>query len=143
MNNKLTVLLVDDARYVRDRLAELLLEIAGVEVVGQAGDVDAGLHLVEELKPDVVLLDIGLPGRCGTELLKTVRERSHSPVIVVLTNYIFPALRQYCADLGADFFFDKATECEKVVQVCRDLLQARGHKETGANPREQGAKADT
>ncbi len=142
MNNKIRVLLVDDVRFVRDRLAELLVETAGVEIVGQADDVDAGIHLVEELKPDVVVLDIDFPGRSGTELLETVRKRSSNPVIVVLSNYVFPALRQHCADLGANFIFCKATEPEKVVQVCQDLLDARRQNEAGGRSQEPGSKLD-
>src|SRR5579864_4767535 len=61
----LRVVLVDDSLEVRRRVAESLSEVQGVVIVGQAGDVPSGLRLLSEQQPDVLILDIELPGQSG------------------------------------------------------------------------------
>jgi DNA-binding NarL/FixJ family response regulator len=122
------VVLVDDAVFLRERLAELLSALEGVEVVGQAVDVPSGSTLVRELRPDVLVLDIDLPGQSGLELLEKIGRQEDGPLIIVLTNYDYPVLRHGCAKLGADFYFYKPIEFERVTEVCQDLAKRRTRK---------------
>jgi two-component system response regulator DesR len=123
VNKKVRVLLVDDACCVRERLAELLLEIEGVEIAGQAGDVPTAVRLIERDRPDVLVMDVDLPGRSGLELLETLRRGCARPVIIVLSYHDVPALRSRCAQLGASFYFYKPEEVERVAEVCQDLAR--------------------
>ncbi len=127
VNSPIRVVLVDDAVVVRERIASFLSVLVGVEVVGQAGDALAGLALVHEHQPDVLVLDIGLPGQSGIELLEVVKQLKPSPLVIMLTNYDDAKLREKCLQLGADFYFHKPAEFEKTLDVCQELAAIRAH----------------
>lgn len=117
------VLIVDDSAIVRERLADLLNELTGVELVGQAEDGMQGFEQVVKLKPDVAIIDVRMPRRTGIDLLRYVSKSSRELRVIVLTNYPTPENRKKCFELGADYFFDKSSEIEKVINVLKDLQQ--------------------
>lgn len=95
---KLRVLLVDDHALVRAGIRALLERGELVEVVGEAGDGHEALDLIEKLRPEVVLLDLAMPGASGFEVLKTTSEKFPEVHVIVLTvhegeEYAFQALR--------------------------------------------------
>lgn len=122
----LRVLIIDDSVVIRQRLIGLLEETSGVQVAGVATDGRQGLDAILKLRPDVVILDIRMPGIGGIEVLESLQERDVSPTIVVLTNFPYPAYRKRCHELGAAYFFDKSTEFAAAVDVLRGL-SANGH----------------
>ncbi len=124
-NKKIKVVLVDDSALIRERVAAALSALDGVEVVGQAADVPTGKRLLAEHQPDVLILDIDLPGETGLDLLQNGNVQRQSLMIIMLTNYDHPKLRERCAELGANFFFHKPTEIEKTMDVCRELVARR------------------
>jgi DNA-binding NarL/FixJ family response regulator len=124
----LNVLLVEDSILMRAHVVSSLSAIKGVGAIRQAGDVPSGLRLLETLKPDVLILDIELPGQTGLDLLKIVRKKDAAVVIIILTNHDHPMLRQKCADLGANFYFNKLTEFERVAEVCHELAARRAQQ---------------
>ena len=117
------VLIVDDSTIVRVRLADLVLEIDGVESVAQAQDASRGLDLVKTLKPDVAIFDVRMPQRSGIDLLEDVKRIGQTLKVIMLTNYPTPESREKCFSLGADYFFDKSSEIEQVIDVLKDLQQ--------------------
>lgn len=119
------VVLVDDSAVVRERVAATLSALGGVAVVGQATDVSEGLKLLRETKPDLLILDIGLPGESGLTLLETAKAEQLVPTIMMLTNQDHPRLRQHCLDLGANHYFHKPTEFENMIDLCFELANAK------------------
>ena len=117
------VLIADDSQVVRERLVDLLSDLTGVELVGQAEDGMQAFELVVRLKPDVAIVDVRMPRRTGLDLLRYVSKNPHAPRVIILTNYPTPENREKCFELGADYFFDKSSEIEKVVDVLKDLQQ--------------------
>jgi DNA-binding NarL/FixJ family response regulator len=117
------VLIADDSPIVRERLADLLHQVAGVEVVAQAENGTRALEMMRSLQPDVAIIDLRMPGRSGVDLLGEVRTGWRSPTIIVLTNYCTPENREKCLALGADYFLDKSNEVEKVIGVLQELMQ--------------------
>jgi DNA-binding NarL/FixJ family response regulator len=115
------VFIADDSLVLRERLEEMLSELPGVEIMGYAQDVPGALTSIKTLQPDVVILDIRMPGGSGVDVLQDIKRDRQTPVIIVLTNYPYPQYRKKCMDLGADFFFDKSTEFEKVTAVFKEL----------------------
>ena len=115
------VFLADDSAPVRERILQILAEIPDVDVVGHAEDSLAARLLITALQPDVVILDINMPGGSGIEVLHEIKQQSPSPKVIMLTNYSQPQYRRKCLDAGADHFFDKSTEFEKI----RDVLRPR------------------
>jgi DNA-binding NarL/FixJ family response regulator len=81
-----TVVLVDDQQLVRDGL-RLILELAGIDVVGEAGDGEEGARLVLELRPDVVLMDLRMPRVDGIEATRRIVGAGSSTRVLVLTTF--------------------------------------------------------
>ncbi|MEF1298623.1 response regulator, partial [Vibrio parahaemolyticus] len=82
----LTALVIDDEQFAREELAELLDETGQVEVVGDASNAILGLKKINELKPDVVFLDIQMPQVTGIELLGMLDPET-MPYVVFVTAY--------------------------------------------------------
>lgn len=117
------VLIVDDSKIVCEGLRQMLINIAGVEVVGEAQNALEADTAITELKPDVLILDIRLPGPSGLEVLKDIRDKKLPIRVIMLTNYPYPQYRKKCKELGANYFFDKVTEIEKVTEIIEQLVK--------------------
>jgi two-component system chemotaxis response regulator CheB len=83
MKPNIRVLVVDDSALMRKLIPEALLHDSSIEVVGTAMDGEMGLKKIEELKPDVVTLDLDMPRMDGMEMLRQITRKHHVPVIVV------------------------------------------------------------
>ena len=123
------VLIVDDSKIVCNGLQQMLTNIADVEIVGQAHNAQDAIQSISEAKPDVVILDIRMPGKSGIEVLKEIRDKKLPIRVIMLTNYPYPQYRKKCEELGADYFFDKVTEIEEIPKVIEEL--AKNTKEKG------------
>jgi len=115
------VFLVDDSSIVRERLAGLISDLPKVEVIGMAELAEDAISRIGKLKPDVVVLDISILGGSGMQVLKAIKKQNPAPRVIMLTNFAHEEYRQRCFQLGADHFFDKSSEFEKVMEVLRDL----------------------
>ena len=120
----LKVVIADDSALVRERLAALVSDIEGVEMVGQASNASDAIDISQRLKPDVVILDIRMPGGNGIQVLEAIKASEAGPVVIMLTAFPYPQYRDKCLKAGADHFFDKATELDSVPEVLKQL-QAR------------------
>jgi DNA-binding NarL/FixJ family response regulator len=115
------VLLVDDDPLVRSALSLMLGGQTDIEVVGEAGNGEAGLALVTELDPDVVLMDIRMPVMDGLEATQVLHQRPAPPAVVVLTTFDADdhVLRAIAA--GADGFLLKDTPPGDIVNAIRTV----------------------
>lgn len=86
MSEKITVVAVDDSQIVLSHLTRLLSEMEGVEVVGTAKDGLEAIRIVNEAKPDLVLMDIVMPGMDGLTALRTLRTTSPSTRIAMVSS---------------------------------------------------------
>ena len=123
------VLIVDDEPLARARLAALLGECADVEIVGSVGDGEAALASLGELQPDVLLLDINMPGFIGTAVAQRLAGRAR-PQVIFCTAYEAHALKAF--ELGAVDYLLKPVRLERL----RDALQ-RAQRRLVDAPREQ------
>jgi YesN/AraC family two-component response regulator len=117
----LKVMIADDSALVRERLAALVSDLEDVELVGQASDAPEAIEIVQRLKPEVVILDVRMPGGNGIQVLEAIKKRNRAPVVIILTAFPYPQYRKKCLEAGAEYFFDKATEFERVAQVIEQL----------------------
>ena len=122
------VLIVDDEPLARARMAALLGECAGVEVVGNVGDGEAALAALGELQPDALLLDINMPGIDGVALAQRLAGRAR-PQVIFCTAYEAHALAAF--ELGAADYLLKPVRLERL----REALQRAQRRLTDA-PRE-------
>ena len=115
--------IADDSDEVRGRLVELLSEVEGAEVVGQAANAVEAVEAIGCLKPHVVILDIWMPGGSGIDVLKKIKQGGGSPVVLMLTNHASPQYRKKCLEWGADFFLDKSRDLECLLLIFKSLIQ--------------------
>lgn len=119
--NTINVFIADDSPIVRARLVTILGELGGINIVGQAATALEAIRGTQELRPDVAILDLHMPGGSGLHVLQEVKQSQAAPVVVIVTNYPYPAYRERCLEAGADFFFDKSTEFDRIVDVLEGL----------------------
>ncbi|HZO30984.1 MAG TPA: response regulator transcription factor [Chloroflexota bacterium] len=123
VDRPIRVLLVDDHAVVRKGLRALFELEPGIEVVGEAGDGEQAVQVVERLRPDVILMDLEMPGLGGVEAARQISERQPSSKIVVLTSHaaeedVFPALKA-----GALGYLLKHSAPDDVVRAIRQAHQ--------------------
>ena len=116
------ILIADDSAVVRERLISLLTDLRGIEVIGQAEDAIEARSMAEKLRPDVAILDLRMPKGSGADVLSVIKKLKPTPKVIMLTNYPHPENRKKCMDGGADYFFDKSTEFQRLVPILRDML---------------------
>lgn len=122
------VFIADDSAMVCERLKNLLAPIEGITIAGQAHNVPEAIDSIRRVKPDAVILDIQMPGGSGFEVLQQVKRDEPAPIVVMMTNYPYPQYRKKYMEAGADYFFDKSTEFNKVVGLF-DRLQSSQYAE--------------
>jgi two-component system response regulator NreC len=113
-----TVVLADDHVVVRRGLRMLLDRSPGIAVVGEAGDADAALAAVEAERPDVLVLDLNMPGRQPLDALEEVAASNGDLAVVVLTMERDPELARRALELGArGYMLKDAVEEELVAAI--------------------------
>ena len=123
------VLIVDDSTIVRERLKAMLSEITEPENISQAEDYAEAISSFQKVNPEVLILDIRMPGGSGIDVLQEIKKATNPPLVIVLTNYPYPQYRRKCIEAGADFFFDKSTEFDKAFEVLKKANNpARGQR---------------
>jgi DNA-binding NarL/FixJ family response regulator len=118
------VLLADDHKLVRAGIRSLLEEISGVEVVGEAGDGQEVVRLVEEHEPDLVLTDIAIPGLNGLEVTRHLTKTFPHVRVVILTMYTDDEHVYLALQAGAAGYLVKASAREELELAIRAV--ARG-----------------
>jgi two-component system LytT family response regulator/two-component system response regulator LytT len=98
MASELTVVVVDDEQLARDELCFMLEELGGVNILGRAGNGHEAVSLVERVQPDLVFLDIQMPGLTGFEVARRLRERKTASQIVFVTAYDRHAVEAFEVD---------------------------------------------
>jgi two-component system, NarL family, response regulator NreC len=120
------VLICDDHALVRSGLRRLLESEAIFHVAGEAADAEEGVAAVADLQPDVLLLDVVMPGRSGIEALPDLRAASPQTRILVLSMQDDPSYVRQAFAAGADGYLVKEAADADLVQAIQDV--ARGHQ---------------
>ncbi len=114
------VVVVDDQALVRQGIGTLL-ELAGVEVVGEAADGAEALDVIDACEPEVVLLDLRMPGRDGIWTLQQLRERGSEVPVLVLTTFDDDALVLEALHAGARGYLLKDVTLERLTRAVEVL----------------------
>ncbi|MCO7514309.1 response regulator transcription factor [Pseudomonas guariconensis] len=117
-----TVLLVDDHPTVR-LAVRMLLERERFQVVGEAGSGIEAVQMARQLQPDVVILDIGLPGLDGMEVIKRLQLLEPAPKIMALTGQPADLYVRRCLDAGISAFVRKDEDLEAPVFALKALVK--------------------
>jgi two-component system, LytTR family, response regulator LytT len=121
----LKALVVDDEQLAREELCFLLAQVEGVEVVGQAGNGIEAIGLIEDLSPDVIFLDVQMPGMNGFEVARQMLGRESAAEIVFVTAYDQYAIEGFQVN-AVDYLLKPVdvARLEQAVQRTRRRLQS-------------------
>jgi two-component system response regulator DevR len=115
--SKMRVLIVDDHALVRLGLATLIADQPDMEVAGEAGDASEALQAVERLQPDVVLMDIRMPGRSGIEATRQITTRFKHTRVVILTSFAEDELVLRAIQAGAAGYVLKEADNDELLRA--------------------------
>ena len=121
----LSILIVDDEQPARDRLRRLVEALPGFEVTGEAASATAALDSIRQLEPDVLLLDISMPGISGLDVLKQIK--NEKPKLPVLILSVYPE-EQYAVRVlraGAAGYLTKESALDELISAIRRIAQGR------------------
>ncbi len=125
MNRNIRVLLADDHVVVRAGTRQLLERHLDIQVVGEASNGQEAVMLAAELEPDVVVMDVRMPGMSGVEATKKIKENSPDMSILVLTahdddEYVFALLQA-----GANGYLLKTAEADELLKAIRTVISGQ------------------
>jgi len=120
---RIRVLLVDDQGLFREALATLLGLHSQLEIVGEAGDGEAGVALAQTLRPDVVLMDLRMPGMSGVEATRRLRGLVPEARVLVLTTFEDDDEVLAAIEAGAAGYMLKASPAEKLVEAICTVMR--------------------
>jgi DNA-binding NarL/FixJ family response regulator len=121
------VFLCDDVADMRLLMRLTLEEVPDLKVIGEADNGDSALEAVTESQPDVVLVDLSMPGMAGLDLIPRLRERAPATGIVVYTALASPRVEAQVLECGADRFLKKGAPLERLREVtCQVASERRG-----------------
>ena len=118
---RLKILIVDDAEDVRRDLRTVLQFAHDLEIVGEAVNGIEAVALADQIRPDVVLMDLRLPGLDGFEATEQIRRRGLAGSVIMLTIYDDPENRARAARAGIDLFLVKGLSVEQLVAAIRQV----------------------
>lgn len=116
------IVIADDSTLIRDRLQDVLLSFGQVEIVGIFNNGIDTLKALQTLNPDVAIIDIKMPGISGLEVLKEIRKENKTIQIAILTLYGSEYYRKQAIEAGADYFFSKVDDFDKIEVVINEML---------------------
>jgi DNA-binding NarL/FixJ family response regulator len=115
MGNKgKVVLVVEDSLLIIERILRILNEADNIKMVIHAANYAESQKMINEIEADIILLDLNLPDKSGIELLKEIKTSHPQIKVIVLTNHANDNYREICTYMGADHFFDKSSDFDKI-----------------------------
>lgn len=121
----ISVLLVDDHPVVIEGLRKVLAIAGDIDVTGEAHDAAAAIEQARLLDPDVILLDLRMPGASGVQAVRRMREQSVRSAVIILTSYGDQAYVRQALEAGADGYLLKSTRPEDLIAAIRNAARGR------------------
>ena len=125
MADRIRVLVCDDVAMLRELIRYELEEDEGVVVVGEAENGLDSVRLASELRPDVVVLDLAMPGIDGLEAITLMRAVPRPPVILVHSGFDAETMRERVLALGAARYLEKGGNLREVRDAVREVMESR------------------
>jgi DNA-binding NarL/FixJ family response regulator len=122
---KIRVLLADDHRIVRQGIRQLLESAKDIEVIAEAGDGEEAQALIQQLKPDVAVLDIQMPKASGIEVTRWLRSHLPEVGVLILTAYDDDPYVMAVLQAGANGYVLKTASMEDLIQAVRDVHEGK------------------
>jgi DNA-binding NarL/FixJ family response regulator len=113
------LLIVEDSPHIRASLVGLMECLPGIDSICTADSLAQAMTSVRLCLPTMVILDLQLPDGLGIELIEPMKHLAPTVHIAVLTNHANAFNKRHCMAIGADWFFDKSTEFDDLIEVVR------------------------
>jgi DNA-binding NarL/FixJ family response regulator len=123
------ILIADDSVLILERLQEMLSIFEQVEIVGSLKNGTETLEALRILKPDLVIVDIRMPGLNGLEVIREFRKENKTTKVIILTFFSSSYYQRLALEAGADYFFNKI-DFEEIPQVVAELLGEKKNHQT-------------
>jgi len=121
----ISVLLVDDHPVVIEGLRKLLEAAGDIDITGTANDAAQAIERAKTLRPDVILLDLRMPGATGIQATRRLREQEFAGAIILLTSYGDQAYVRQALEAGADGYLLKSTPSDELIHSIRSGAKGR------------------
>ena len=121
----ISVLLVDDHPVVIEGLRKVLATAGDLSIAGEAHDAAGAIELARTLRPDVILLDLRMPGATGVQAVRRMRELDTKAAVIILTSYGDQAYVRQALEAGADGYLLKSTPPEQLITAIRNTARGR------------------
>ena len=119
-------LIVEDNSTYRQSLKELLCTRFSSMDVEEAADGEEALERIAALVPDIIFMDIKLPGENGLQITKKVKAKYPAIIVIMLTYYDLPEHREAAFQCGANHFLSKGTSTQEVVELVQSIISEKG-----------------
>lgn len=121
----ITALLVDDNSVFLDSASRFLETIAHIEIVGRAASGSEALQQVNRLRPDVVIMDVAMPGMNGLDATRHLKAGPDAPLIVIASMHDHAEMRAAATSAQADGFVAKSHFCRELPPLIKRLIDQR------------------
>jgi len=128
------VLLADDHKLVRHAIVLLLDRQPGIEVIGEAGDGTEAVRMARELDPDVILMDVSMPGMSGTEATRCIKAELPHIRVIGLSMHDMDGVRERMMSAGADAYLTKDGQVEALLAAIYQTQNADRPSPDSADP---------
>ena len=116
------VLLADDSELILERLREIFYTFGQVEIVASLRNGNDALAALRMLNPDLAIIDIRMPGLSGLEVLNQIRKENKTIKIIIFTLYSSDLYKQLADLLGADYFFSKVDDFDRMALTVSEMI---------------------
>jgi len=123
LHARIRTLVVDDSPSMLKLLAQILKQMANFDLVGTATNGGQALRQVSALSPDLVLMDVHLPGLNGIQATQYIKQREHPPAVVIFSSDARPITKEMAQKAGADGFLNKEEDLQnRLMSVLENLF---------------------
>jgi len=120
-NKRRTVLIVDDQNLFVEGLSHLLKRFDNLDIIGTVDNGNDVISFVKKNSPDVILLDLNLPGKNGVEILEEIRAFDNEVIISILSMYADYSLSKKCKKIGANAYLTKDADLDELRKVIFEI----------------------
>lgn len=120
---KIRIILVDDHTMVREALRVVLEQDSSIQVVAEAGDGEAALRMADDMKPDVIVMDVAMPGQSGIETTRRLLARHPAIKVLALSTYLDRRIVQQMLDVGATGYIVKSAAGTELKEGIRRVAE--------------------
>ena len=127
MGDEIKLVVADDHPIVRKGLVQIITAAPEINVLAEAGDGETALKLIKELRPDIALLDINLPGMTGFDLILKIEEKKLPVKVIFLTMHSEEELFNEAMDLGAQGYLLKDSAVSEIVEAIKRVAAGQSY----------------